>query len=67
MDREQLDKILKEMQDVLNADQDYSKLQSKAITEGLTNDELEVFVRAFDEMKWRIKRIEEMTNRLKGM
>ena len=67
MDREQLDKILKEMQDFLNADQDYSKLQSKAITEGLTNDELEVFVRAFDEMKWRIKRIEEMTNRLKGM
>ena len=67
MDREQLDKILKEMQDFLNADQDYSKLQSKAIAEGLTNDELEVFVRAFDEMKWRIKRIEEMTNRLKGM
>lgn len=67
MDKEELDKILKEMQDLLNADKDYSKLSRKAITEGLTNDELEVFARAFDEMKWRMKRIEEMTNKLKSI
>jgi len=33
----------------------------------LTTDELEVFARAFDEMRWCLKRIEELPSKIKNI
>mgnify|MGYP001799141176 CR=1 FL=1 len=56
MTKENFEKIMNEMQDLLNADHDYYELSNKAKKGNLTSDE----------MTWRLKRIEEMTNSLKN-
>tara|TARA_R110000796_G_scaffold252584_1_gene388190 strand:- start:76175 stop:76378 length:204 start_codon:yes stop_codon:yes gene_type:complete len=67
MKKEEFDKIMKELDDLLNADKDYSELSKKVKTGNATKDELEVFAMAFDEITWRMKRIDELTNALKSM